>query len=206
MLIHEYELTRDNGERYLLISFCVHKSEIYRAEITLEHDRCAALRIAKDKERVISDFLEKFGKSGWTEKEVLKAYSKIDKYFKDVYKEKYPRGGYRGGGRPKGSRTERTERLNLAVTPDEKAAVIEFLENYRKTGKLEDIKAELAPYLRKIDDGFENDNKAREKWRQDMLRCNPALLKYMLDYFKLFGVEGTIIAAREKYSENVLNL
>lgn len=201
MLIHEHEITRDNGERHLIICFSVHQATIYSSEITLEHDRCAALRIAKDKERVISEFLQTFQGRDYTEKEVLKAYSKIDKHFKDVYKEKYPRGGYRGGGRPKGSKTEKTERLNIAVTPDEKAAVIEFLENYRKTGKLEDIKAELAPYLRKIDDGFENDNKAREKWRQDMLRCNPALLKYMLDYFKLFGVEGTIIAAREKYSE-----
>ena len=199
MLIHEHEITRDNGERHLIICFSVHQATIYSSEITLEHDRCAALRIAKDKERVISEFLQTFQGRDYTEKEVLKAYSKIDKYFKDVYKEKYPRGGYRGGGRPKGSRTERTERLNLAVTPDEKAAVIEFLDNYRKTGKLEDIKAELAPYLKQIDDAFGNEEAAREKWRQDMLRCNPALLKYMLEYYKIFGIEETIAAARKKY-------
>jgi len=135
MLINECEITRDNGERHLIISFNVHQATIYSSEITLEHDRCASLRIAKDKERVISEFLASFHGRGYTEKEVLKADAKIDKYFKDVYKEKYPRGGYRGGGRPKGSRTDKTERLNLAVTPDEKAFLIKALEDYRENNK-----------------------------------------------------------------------
>lgn len=133
------------------------------------------------------------------QKELIKAFGEIDDRFKELYKELYPHGGWRKGGRPKGSRTERTERLNLAVTPDEKAAVLDFLDNYRKTGKLEDIKAELAPYLKQIDDAFGNEEAAREKWRQDMLRCNPALLKYMLEYYKIFGIEETIAAARKKY-------
>lgn len=65
------------------------------------------------------------------QKELIKAFGEIDEKFKELYKELYPHGGWRKGGRPKGSKTEKTERLNLAVTPEEKAAVLDFLENYR---------------------------------------------------------------------------
>ncbi len=41
------------------------------------------------------------------------------------------RGGWRGGGRPKGSRTLKTERINLAVTPEEKEYLKKCLEEYR---------------------------------------------------------------------------
>lgn len=68
-----------------------------------------------------------FGK----QKELIKAFAEIDDRFKELYNELYPRGGYRGGGRPKGSRTDKTERLNLAVTPDEKEFLIKALEDYR---------------------------------------------------------------------------
>lgn len=43
------------------------------------------------------------------------------------------RGGWRGGGRPKGSRTKRTEQFGRAITPEEKQFLNEQLEKYRKT-------------------------------------------------------------------------
>ena len=70
------------------------------------------------------------------QKELIKAFGKIDDRFKELYKELYPHGGWRKGGRPKGSRTERTERLNLAVTPEEKEFLLKTLEDYR-AGKKE---------------------------------------------------------------------
>lgn len=69
-------------------------------------------------------------------KDLFQAFSKVDPLMLDYYKEQFPRGGYRGGGRPKGSlskiRTNKTERVNLAVTPEEKQAVIKFLKEYRR--------------------------------------------------------------------------
>ena len=70
------------------------------------------------------------------QKELIKAFGEIDDRFKELYKELYPHGGWRKGGRPKGSRTERTERLNLAVTPEEKEFLLKTLEDYR-AGKKE---------------------------------------------------------------------
>lgn len=69
------------------------------------------------------------------EKKLIKAFAEIDDRFKELYNELYPRGGYRGGGRPKGSRTEKTERLNLAVTPDEKEFLIKKLNFWDTFGR-----------------------------------------------------------------------
>lgn len=41
------------------------------------------------------------------------------------------RGGWRGGGRPKGSKTDKTERICLAVTPEEKEYLKKCLEDFR---------------------------------------------------------------------------
>ena len=70
------------------------------------------------------------------QKKLIKAFGEIDDRFKELYNELYPHGGWRKGGRPKGSRTERTERLNLAVTPEEKEFLLKTLEDYR-AGKKE---------------------------------------------------------------------
>lgn len=70
------------------------------------------------------------------QKKLIKAFGEIDDRFKELYKELYPHGGWRKGGRPKGSRTERTERLNLALTPEEKEFLLKSLEDYR-AGKKE---------------------------------------------------------------------
>ena len=70
------------------------------------------------------------------QKKLIKAFGEIDERFKKLYNELYPRGGYRNGGRPKGSRTDKTERINLAVTPEEKEFLIEALKNYRASNEV----------------------------------------------------------------------
>lgn len=132
MQIFETELEHDNGEKYLLIIFNHHKAEIFRTEIPLKHERCAALRIAKAKQAAIDEFLTTFHGKKYTKKEVLKAYSQKDEYFKNVYKELYPKGGKRnGGGRPKGTTTNKTESLNQRITKIEKQFLTECLECFR---------------------------------------------------------------------------
>lgn len=131
MLITETKFEKDGAE-YILIEFRHHKAVIYSAEIPAKYERCSALRLAKAKQNVIGEFLKSPSGQGFCEKEVLKAYSKTDEYFAGVYREKYPHGGWRQGGRPKGSRTSnRTERLQQTITPEEKAFLLRALEYYR---------------------------------------------------------------------------
>lgn len=66
-------------------------------------------------------------------KEIIKAWSKVDERFVAIYKDLYPRGGVRkNAGRPQGSRTDKTERLEYAITKEEKEYLIECLETYRR--------------------------------------------------------------------------
>lgn len=62
-------------------------------------------------------------------KDVLRAFSKIDETMLNLYKSQYKRGGYHGGGRPKG--TTRTEQLNQRLTPQEKEYLLNALKEYR---------------------------------------------------------------------------
>lgn len=133
MLIEETRIEKADGE-YIQIEFKHHKATVYVADIPATFDRCPALRLAKAKTEVIERFLNSSEGKHFTEKEVLKAYSKIDKHFADIYKEKYPHGGWRQGGRPKGSKTSnRTERLQQSLTPEEKEFLCVCLEWYRST-------------------------------------------------------------------------
>lgn len=132
MQINETKYETETGKKFLRINFDVHRATIYHEDIELEHARCAALRIAKAKEQVIENFLNSFQGRDYTKKEVLKAYAKVDSYFKDVYKEQFPHGGSRSGvGRKKGSTTERTERLNQVLTLREKVFLIAQLKEFR---------------------------------------------------------------------------
>lgn len=66
-------------------------------------------------------------------KEIIKEWSKVDERFVEIYRDLYPRGGYRkNAGRPQGTRTDKTERLEYAITKDEKKYLIECLESYRR--------------------------------------------------------------------------
>jgi len=108
------------------------------------------------------------------QKKLIKAFAQIDERFKDLYNELYPRGGYRGGGRPKGSRTDKTERLNLAVTPDEKAFLIKALEDYRAgktepepapTDKPVKVKKVSDDYIRAVEEIQKEQEQSRPKLR-----------------------------------------
>jgi hypothetical protein len=89
-----------------------------------------------DKYRQTCKFIEEISenKSGdfyGKQKELIKAYGEIDERFKDLYKELYPHGGWRNGGRPKGSRTDKTTMLKVRITPDEEKYLLEKLQEYR---------------------------------------------------------------------------
>ena len=90
-----------------------------------------------DKYRQTCKFIEEISenKSGdfyGKQKELIKAYGEIDERFKDLYKELYPHGGWRNGGRPKGSRTDKTTMLKVRITPDEEKYLLEKLQEYRQ--------------------------------------------------------------------------
>ena len=195
MQIYEKEIEHENGEKYLLIIFNHHRAEIFRTEIPLKHERCAALRIAKAKESAIDEFLTTFNGKKYTKKEVLKAYAKQDEYFKGVYKELYPQGGKRdGGGRPKGTKTDKTESLGTRISAKEKDLLLETLNNYRKREEKsqEEIKNILAPIFMRIDESFGDDENARQKWRKKFGNINPALFPQLLEYILLFGIDKLI--------------
>lgn len=138
MKIYENLVEKEDGKRELYIGFTVHKATIYHTYIPLTNARCANLRIAKAKEAAIEEFLNRFEGQEYSKKEVLKAYAKIDPYFKDLYKELYPHGGSRSGaGRASGTikNTGRTERFTQAITLDEKKYLVRCLEEYRKLKK-----------------------------------------------------------------------
>lgn len=169
MQINETINTRETGEKYILITFYHHRAEIYRAEIPFKYERCSALRSAKARENIINEFLNSFNGKKYTKKEVLKAYSKINEYFKSVYKSLYPQGGYRNGGRKKGQsidpakKSPRTESFGIRITKEEKAFLINALERFRQQ-KL---------YIEKMPEKAKN--------------INPALLPYAAEYALLTG-------------------
>lgn len=195
MQIYEREIKHENGDKYLLITFNHHRAEIFRTEIPLKHERCAALRIAKAKEAAIDEFLTTFNGKKYTKKEVLKAYSKQDEYFKGIYKELYPKGGKRdGGGRPKGTKTDKTEALGTRISKNEKDLLIETLNNYRKNEQKsqDEIKAALAPIFLRIDESFGDDEVSRQKWQKKVGNINPALFPQLLEYIVLFGIDKLV--------------
>lgn len=90
------------------------------------------------------------------QKEIIKAWSKVEPRFIEVYKELYPRGGSRkNAGRPQGSKTDKTERLELAITKEEKKYLIECLESFRRQklfieqcpNEARKINPQLLPYV-----------------------------------------------------------
>ena len=63
-------------------------------------------------------------------KDVLQGFKAADPLMQEYYKQTFPHGGWRGGGRPKG--TDKTETLNQRLTPDEKKFLLWQLKIYRK--------------------------------------------------------------------------
>lgn len=89
-----------------------------------------------DKYRQTCKFIEEITKNKSShfygkQKELIKAYGAINERFKDLYKELYPQGGWRNGGRPKGSKTNKTTMLKVRITPEEEQFLLEQLKKYR---------------------------------------------------------------------------
>jgi len=134
MKIYENTIENADGNKVLRVGFYEHKACIYSFDISL--DECSAdLQTAKEKG--IKEFLSSFEGKKFTQKEVLKAYSLVDDYFKDKFKELFPRGGSRkNAGRKQGSfqktpKSDKTERFTMAITQEEKEFLVKQLERFR---------------------------------------------------------------------------
>jgi len=134
MKIYENTIENADGNKVLRVGFYEHKACIYSFDISL--NECSSdLQIAKEKG--IEEFLTSFKGKKFAKKEVLKAYSLVDDYFKAKYKELYPHGGWRNGGRKKGFRmnpenkSPRTEYFLKRITKTEKQFLMDCLENFR---------------------------------------------------------------------------
>lgn len=115
----------------LTIDFYTHKSLVKREIINItgkNPEEIFNAKILLVKELSESIFLKFNGK----EKEIIKEWGKIDENFKDLYKKLYPVGGWRNGGRPKGTKTEKTTMLKVRITPEEEKFLLEQLEKYRE--------------------------------------------------------------------------
>lgn len=112
----------------LLIKITYRRKELCSEKIIT--DGMSLNEVTEAKKQIISTFCKQHEEFDF--KDVLLAFSKIDESMQSYYKKLYPHGGYRGGGRPRGSKTERTEYFNRAVTPDEREYLIKCLEEYRR--------------------------------------------------------------------------
>ena len=68
-------------------------------------------------------------------KSVLQGFKAVDPLMQGYYKQMFPNGGWRGGGRPKGAKgtkqTKKTEALNQRITLEEKEILIKILKSLR---------------------------------------------------------------------------
>lgn len=126
MQIYEHE-----DEYLITVEFVIHRAIVATYHILKAFHRTETAVFAK-KKQIIEEITHRLYFKG-KEKEIIKAWSKIDSRFEELYKILYPRGGYRkNSGRPQGTRTKRTERLNQTITPEEKAAVEDLLKRMRQ--------------------------------------------------------------------------
>lgn len=65
-------------------------------------------------------------------KDMIKAFAKGDTRFNELYSELFPHGGYHGGGRPRGSKTDKTERFQQAISLKEKIYLEKCLIKFRE--------------------------------------------------------------------------
>lgn len=127
MEIQEFE-----DEYSIRIEFVIHRAIVATKHIIKAMYRTETA-IFQAKTRIVEDLCEERITFKNKQKQIISAWRKVDSRFDDIYKSLYPHGGIRkNSGRPTGSRTKRTERLNISVTPEEKAAIVEFLEQLRR--------------------------------------------------------------------------
>lgn len=190
-----YEVKDGNISR---IEICEHKAVVKTFALMYNSEN--------DKYNQICKFIEELDENrggGFygKKKELIKAFGEINERFKELYRELYPRGGYRNGGRPKGSKTDKTERLNLAVTPDEKVMLNDVLQSFRMHSEqnIEEMREALKPYLDKIDESLNGDKTAQQKFRARVNNMNPMLYAQLLEYFQVFGVEKAVESVQKQY-------
>lgn len=124
----------ENG--IITIDFIIHKVIAQREFITIGGK--SSDEIFNEKLLIIKKLTNPQGiylKFSGKGKEILKAWGLVDDRFTALYKKLYPVGGWRNGGRPKGSRTEKTTMLKVRITPAEEKFLLEQLEKYRKKSK-----------------------------------------------------------------------
>lgn len=116
----------------ITINFIVHRAIVYSNIIhctgktpdEIFNEKLLIIKKISDEKGVYLEFAGK-------QKEIIKEWAKIDKQFKDLYKKLYPVGGWRNGGRPKGSKTNKTTMLKVRITPEEEQFLLEQLKKYR---------------------------------------------------------------------------
>jgi len=81
---------------------------------------------------MIEEVDQEKGRFKGRKKDLIKAFAQYDERFKYLYSELFPHGGYHGGGRPKGSKTDKTERFQQAISPKEKLYLEKCLVKYRE--------------------------------------------------------------------------
>lgn len=133
MRINE-KLCSNNGKEYLQIEFSHFKNNIICTKI-LYIDGMTAEEILKAKWEIAEEFCKK--NPHFEPKSVYRAYVNADSALMPFYKAIYPTGGYRNGGRKKGSKTDpakkslRTESFNNRITVEEKRFLEFCLYEYR---------------------------------------------------------------------------
>ena len=110
----------------LEIRFKHRRNELYN--VTYNVSGLADAEVLELKKEAAAKFCEAFPDIPL--KSVLQGFKAVDPSMEEYYKQMFPNGGWRGGGRPRG--TDKTETLNQRLTPDEKKFLLWQLKIYRK--------------------------------------------------------------------------
>jgi len=199
MQIKEYE-----DEYSIRIEFYIHRAVHKTKHIIKAMFNRNENAIFNHKLKIVEELDESDFQLKGRKKEIIREWSKVDPRFEEIYKDLYPRGGSRkNAGRPQGSKTNKTERLNQTISKEEKELLSEVLNNCRKAEEKsqEEIKAALAPIFRRIDESFGDDEAGREKWRKKVGNINPMFFPQLLEYIVLFGIDKLL--PKEKEVENL---
>ncbi|MCM1296135.1 MAG: hypothetical protein NC311_11390 [Muribaculaceae bacterium] len=127
------QIIEHEDEISIRIEFYIHRV-IYKTKhiikVMFNHNDNA---IFNHKLQIVEELDESSFQLKGRKKDIIKAWSKVDERFIEIYKNLYPRGGIRkNAGRPQGSRTDKTERLEVCITKEEKQYLIECLESFRR--------------------------------------------------------------------------
>ena len=119
----EYTLS----ETELEIRFKYRRNELYKVSYNISG--LADLEVLELKKEAAAKFCAMFPDIPL--KSVLQGFKAVDPSMTEYYKQTFPHGGWRGGGRPKG--TNKTEALNQRITLEEKEILIKILKSLRSS-------------------------------------------------------------------------